>query len=195
MKTYWDITSRAGQDYGRCEGESEAEALVALHHDAGYLDVRYTSLGQIVWPDAETEQICGGVDEWIFSGPIEMTDAESEARSEEVSRPSDCPCAHPDCTVDSNADVWDHHDSDGRSRNYCGLHHPDGAGCASDEAIGPRWYYDITCRTTDHPPREECFESREEAEAACREFCALARSNLEEYPVEYSDEMVYEVEE
>lgn len=63
MTTY-QITSKAGADYGEWTADTAAEALAAMHRDAGYDDV--TALGdEVVFPDSETEEMCGGLDAWL----------------------------------------------------------------------------------------------------------------------------------
>ena len=67
MATY-TISSAASVEMGQYEGRTETEALVALHHEAGYPGVKYDADSDaIVWPDAETEQLCGGLDAWTIS--------------------------------------------------------------------------------------------------------------------------------
>lgn len=59
----YEIESTAGVIMGVYEGATPAEALAAMHRDAGY-DVRAEG-DRVVFPDAETERICGGLDDWL----------------------------------------------------------------------------------------------------------------------------------
>jgi hypothetical protein len=64
MTTY-QITSKSGTDHGLHRGATPADALAALHRDAGYPDVRAEG-GAIVWPDDETRDLCGDLDAWTI---------------------------------------------------------------------------------------------------------------------------------
>ena len=67
MNSY-TISSAASIEMGEYKGRTETEALVALHHEAGYSAVRYDADNDaIVWPDAETERRCGGLDAWTIT--------------------------------------------------------------------------------------------------------------------------------
>lgn len=57
------IYSRCGIDHGAYTGASKADALAAMHRDAGY-PVKVTPSGRLAFPDAETAALCGGVDQW-----------------------------------------------------------------------------------------------------------------------------------
>lgn len=57
------ITSTGGADYGIWEGASEADALAALHRDAGY-ECRVEG-GRIVFADETAERGAGQVEDWI----------------------------------------------------------------------------------------------------------------------------------
>lgn len=61
MTTY-KIESKAGETMGTFEGASAAEALAAMHRDAGY-DVRAED-GALVFRSDEDERLCGGLDDW-----------------------------------------------------------------------------------------------------------------------------------
>ena len=66
MKTY-QITSKAGADFGPWSGATAAEALVAMHQDAGYPGVFYDDRhDRVVFPDDDTKRLCGDVWDWHF---------------------------------------------------------------------------------------------------------------------------------
>lgn len=69
MNTY-TITSSAGQTMGIYAGETPAHALAAMHRDAGYQSVRVED-GELVFPDADTEALCGGLDVWTVT-PVDL---------------------------------------------------------------------------------------------------------------------------
>ena len=61
----YSISSISGEDYGTFEGRTPHEALVELHHDAGYTDVKLGDGGHfIIFPDAATKALCGDVKHW-----------------------------------------------------------------------------------------------------------------------------------
>lgn len=61
------ITSTSGVEMGAYHGLIPTEALVALHHDAGYQAVKYdAATDSIIWPDYDTKQICGGIESWVI---------------------------------------------------------------------------------------------------------------------------------
>jgi hypothetical protein len=62
----YKIESKAGQQMGEYEGATAAEALAAMHRDAGYSTVRAEG-DHVIFPDAETADICGDVDAWIVT--------------------------------------------------------------------------------------------------------------------------------
>lgn len=64
MATY-TITSQAGTGFGDYEGETPADALAAMHADAGYTGITAEN-GTIVWPDAKTRETCGDVEDWLI---------------------------------------------------------------------------------------------------------------------------------
>ena len=66
MSTTYTITSGAGQTMGTYSGETAAHALAAMHRDAGYPRVRVED-GEIVFPDADTESLCGGLAAWTVT--------------------------------------------------------------------------------------------------------------------------------
>lgn len=53
----------SGQNMGVFFAQDAANALAAMHRDAGYRDVRSVG-GVIVWPDEETRAVCGGFESW-----------------------------------------------------------------------------------------------------------------------------------
>jgi len=65
-QTTYQITSKAGQDMGQYEGRTPAEALVAMHLDAGYRGRMSLSddLTRIIFADAETERLCGSLEDY-----------------------------------------------------------------------------------------------------------------------------------
>jgi hypothetical protein len=61
MQTY-EISTLSGTSYGTYRGRTPADALAAMHTDAGY---RVTAeAGELLWHDAADEVICGGLDRW-----------------------------------------------------------------------------------------------------------------------------------
>lgn len=66
MNTY-RIASKAGQYHGEYQGQTPAEALAALHRDAGYHGVHYNAEDdRIIWPSEETRGLCGDVGDWVI---------------------------------------------------------------------------------------------------------------------------------
>lgn len=51
-----------GDDYGVYRGADAAEAVAAMHRDAGYPQVR-AKAGELVFPDEETALLCGNLGE------------------------------------------------------------------------------------------------------------------------------------
>jgi len=62
MKRY-RIYSEAGVDHGTWQGHDAAEALAAMHREAGY-DV-YADKGRLVFQHAADRKVCGDVEDWI----------------------------------------------------------------------------------------------------------------------------------
>ena len=61
MQTY-EISTLSGTSYGTYQGRTPADALAAMHRDAGY---RVTSEdGELIWHDDADEVTCGGLDRW-----------------------------------------------------------------------------------------------------------------------------------
>jgi len=61
MQTY-EISTLSGTSYGTYRGRTPADALAAMHVDAGY---RVTAEdGELIWHDDADEVICGGLDRW-----------------------------------------------------------------------------------------------------------------------------------
>lgn len=60
--TKFNITSRAGVDFGIWDGETKAEALAALHREAGY-ECRVEG-DDVAFDDEDTERLCGHVADW-----------------------------------------------------------------------------------------------------------------------------------
>lgn len=73
MHTY-RIVSEAGIDMGLWQGETAAEALLALHRDAGYSEqqVWLGGDGELHFDSDDTRELCGGIDDWL----TEMVDAD-----------------------------------------------------------------------------------------------------------------------
>lgn len=64
MARTYQISSKAGADYGIYTADSPAEALSKLHTDAGYsVSVRG---GELVFESDEDATLCGGVDDWTI---------------------------------------------------------------------------------------------------------------------------------
>ena len=70
--TMYTITSKAGVGMGTYEGSSKAEALAAVHRDAGY-DVACVD-GELRFPDAATRELCGDVADWLFETTAETVE-------------------------------------------------------------------------------------------------------------------------
>jgi hypothetical protein len=63
MTTY-NITSKSGANYGDFEGATPAEALAAMHRDAGY---RVSVEGdEVAFASDADREFCGGVDDWTI---------------------------------------------------------------------------------------------------------------------------------
>jgi hypothetical protein len=61
----YSISSTQGADYGEWEGDSKAEALLALHREAGYgKDKVWLEDGNLKFKSYEYRQLIGGVDDW-----------------------------------------------------------------------------------------------------------------------------------
>lgn len=59
------IFSSWGSDFGSWRGETAAHALSKLHRESGYDDVKWDRENDlIVFPDDETREICGDVENW-----------------------------------------------------------------------------------------------------------------------------------
>jgi hypothetical protein len=76
----YKITSRAWMFMGEFIAESKEEALVQLNKIAGYKSKIDPESGMIVYPDEETERLCGHVEDWI----IEEVDEETETLCDQV---------------------------------------------------------------------------------------------------------------
>ncbi len=63
MTNHYQITSRAGKEFGVWSGASPAAALAAMHRDAGYSKVRAQG-GAVIFADADSARVCGGLDSW-----------------------------------------------------------------------------------------------------------------------------------
>jgi hypothetical protein len=62
MTTYEISTLLGTSSFGHYEGRTPADALAAMHVDAGY---RVTAEdGELIWHDDADEVICGGLDRW-----------------------------------------------------------------------------------------------------------------------------------
>ena len=62
MTTYEISTLLGTSSFGHYEGRTPADALAAMHRDAGY---RVTSEdGELIWHDDADEVTCGGLDRW-----------------------------------------------------------------------------------------------------------------------------------
>lgn len=58
------ITSRDGVPHGDWEGKNKAEALAAMHREAGYTVA--VEDGDVVFEDDDTGRLCGYVGDWHF---------------------------------------------------------------------------------------------------------------------------------
>jgi len=65
MTTY-EIFSKNGENFGTFQGSTPAEALLAMHREAGYQpdQVWIDEDGDITFASEETEALCGGLDAW-----------------------------------------------------------------------------------------------------------------------------------
>ena len=62
MTTYEISTLLGYSSFGHYEGRTPADALAAMHGDAGY---RVTAEdGELIWHDDADEVLCGGLDRW-----------------------------------------------------------------------------------------------------------------------------------
>ena len=62
MTTYEISTLLGTSSFGHYEGRTPADALAAMHRDAGY---RVTAEdGELIWHDDADEVTCGGLDRW-----------------------------------------------------------------------------------------------------------------------------------
>ena len=62
MQTYEILTLDGGTSYGTYQGRTPADALAAMHRDAGYRVV--VEDGALIWHDDADEVTCGGLDCW-----------------------------------------------------------------------------------------------------------------------------------
>jgi len=62
MTTYEISTLLGTSSFGHYAGRTPADALAAMHRDAGYRVVAED--GELIWHDAADEAICGGLDLW-----------------------------------------------------------------------------------------------------------------------------------
>jgi hypothetical protein len=62
MTTYEISTPRGTSSFGHYKGQTPADALAAMHRDAGYRVVAED--GELIWHDAADEVTCGGLDCW-----------------------------------------------------------------------------------------------------------------------------------
>ena len=61
----YSISSTQGTDFGIWEGDSKAEALLALHRDARYgKDKVWLEDGELRFKDEDYRQLIGGVSDW-----------------------------------------------------------------------------------------------------------------------------------
>ena len=61
--TAYRITSKPGADHGVYEGQTPADALAALHNDAGY-DVHVGDDGELVFASEDDRDLCGTISDW-----------------------------------------------------------------------------------------------------------------------------------
>ena len=59
----YQITSRAGVDFGVYQAETAVEALAKCHNDAGY-DVHVDDEGELVFKNEDDERLCGRLADW-----------------------------------------------------------------------------------------------------------------------------------
>lgn len=59
--------TETGQHCGHWHGTSPADALAAMHRNAGHADVRVGPFGTIIWPDEDTLAVCGDVEDWTIT--------------------------------------------------------------------------------------------------------------------------------
>lgn len=62
MPRYRIHNLHSGATFGEYEGEDAAEAVAAMHRDAGYPGVRAEN-GRLTFPDDETARLCGDIGE------------------------------------------------------------------------------------------------------------------------------------
>ena len=69
MTTYEISTLLGGTTYGHYTGRTPADALAAMHVEAGY---RVSVEGdELIWHDDADEVLCGGLDRWLVR-PVEL---------------------------------------------------------------------------------------------------------------------------
>jgi len=68
MTTY-EISTLGGTTYGTYQGRTPADALAAMHRDAGYRVA--VEDGALIWHDDADEALCGGLDRWTVA-PVEL---------------------------------------------------------------------------------------------------------------------------
>jgi len=69
MTTYEISTLHGGTSFGHYEGRTPADALAAMHVDAGYRVA--VEDGTLIWHDDADEALCGGLDRWTVA-PVEL---------------------------------------------------------------------------------------------------------------------------
>jgi len=69
MTTYEILTLLGGTSYGTYQGRTPADALAAMHRDAGYRVA--VEDGALIWHDDADEALCGGLDRWTVA-PVEL---------------------------------------------------------------------------------------------------------------------------
>jgi hypothetical protein len=62
MTTYEISTLLGYSSFGHYEGRTPADALAAMHRDAGYRVA--VEDGELIWHDDADEVLCGGLDRW-----------------------------------------------------------------------------------------------------------------------------------
>ncbi len=62
----YTIESKAGLIIGEYSGDTKEQALVKMHKDAGY-KLSLDEYGNITFPDEETKDICGDVNDWYIN--------------------------------------------------------------------------------------------------------------------------------
>ena len=69
MTTYEISTLLGGTTYGHYTGRTPADALAAMHTEAGYRVA--AEGGELIWHDDADEVLCGGLDRWHVL-PVEL---------------------------------------------------------------------------------------------------------------------------